>query len=183
MFSRTIRIFFAALFVFYVVPMAALAQDGGNAPNLDEQSGQQLSMFVVTVSDMLQSDPNTIQTLLDLGFTSQQTQELQSESVSSAASSSDGSSVALQSSQQLTSMSCPCAESATSNVIFQTGPGHIFVRHEYRSGLVVHVGAMTCPAHAWFCVWTASTQRPGQSPAWFIVGHTSYAHRIHNWCS
>ena len=32
MFSRATRIFLVALFVFCVVPMAVLAQDGGNSP-------------------------------------------------------------------------------------------------------------------------------------------------------
>lgn len=109
MFSRMFRLFFVALFAFCVVPMAALAQDGVNTPDLDEQSGQQLSMFAVTANDLLQNNPVTIQALVDFGFTSQQVEELKSEAAGAAASSSDGISVALQESQQQSSFHCPCS--------------------------------------------------------------------------
>ena len=176
MISLMFRIFFAAFLMFCISSTVALAQDGnsGNSPDLNAQGSSSLSRVVVTENDLIQNDQETVQRLHDLGLTSQQIAELRGQAT--------GAPIALQSQQQA-SFHCPCSVSATSNITFQTGVGFVSVLHEYTSGFRVHVGTMTCPAHALFCIWSASSQRPGLSPSWFIVSHTSYAHRIHWWCS
>lgn len=157
--------------------MVVLAQD---SPSDESASESRLNMTVITATAVLQNDRETIQQLRNAGFTSEEIEGIRSMVVARDASSYSGT-VAGSSGGQV-SFFCPCDSGDASNVIFQTGLGHITVLHEYTSGFRVNVGTMTCPSHAIFCVWSASSQRPGLSPSWFVVHHQSYAHRIHSWC-
>jgi len=174
---RNVLLTLAVSFLLICIPsMVILAQD---SPPDAPVSESQLNMIAFTTTDILQ--PEIIQQLHDIGLTSEDVEEIQG--IAIARDSSSYNSAVTRSSMDQESFFCPCAAGDTSNVIFQTGPGYVNVLHEYSNGFTVNVGTMTCPAHAVFCIWAASSQRPGLSPSWFLVHHSSHAHRIHWWCS
>lgn len=178
MFSRTIRIFFAAFIVFCVVPMAAFAQDDPDSPPRQPVSQQESNLQGFTASEILGGAPDTLQALLDAGYTSDEIENIQSR----IRSSSNVQFAGVATSQTNQTYPVPCNPGLWANILLQCGRGASTINHTFQDGQTIVVGTFTCNDDV--CWYVARTRRNGVSTAYFSIHFsTTYNHKIHSWCS
>ncbi|MDE2774812.1 MAG: hypothetical protein OXI77_02625 [Chloroflexota bacterium] len=182
MFSRTIRIFFAALFVFCVVPMAAFAQDDGSPPANQPTSVEQMIPF--NVSDVRQNNPTAIQSLREAGLSDAEINDIRSNVAASSASIGEYT----QAQSDMTRWFLrQCDVGRRSWIVFDIGPGGLGTLTTYQqfsnlTTIVVDKEENACPVDA-ICGFISWVQRPGLAPYLWGIRYNGPVAARYSWCS
>jgi hypothetical protein len=184
MFNRMFRIFFVALFAFYVVPMAALAQDDGNSP-ADQPTGvEQTQMIPFYVSDIRQNNPAAIQSLREAGLSDEEINELRSNVMAQSVSLSEYT----QAQSDMTRWFLrQCNIGQRSWIIFDIGLGGLGTLTTYQQFsnqtiIVVDKEKNACPVDA-ICGFISWVQRPGLAPHLWGIRYNGPVSARYSWCS
>ena len=184
MFSRTIRFFFAALFVFCVVPMAAFAQDGGNSPADQPTSVEQMQMIPFNVSDVRQNNPAAIQSLREAGLSDAEINTVRSNVMAPSASTGEYT----QAQSDMTRWFFrQCDIGQRSWIVFFIGPGGLGTLTTYQqfsnlTTIVVDKEENACPVDT-VCGFISWVQRPGLVPHLWGIRYNGPVSALYSWCS
>ncbi|MCY4062136.1 MAG: hypothetical protein OXG53_07200 [Chloroflexi bacterium] len=178
--SRTIRIFFAALFMFCVLPRAVFAQDDGNPPADRPTSVEQMIPF--SVSDVRQNNSAAIQSLRDAGLSDEEINEVRSMVMAP----SVGLGQHAQSDMTRWFLR-QCNVGQRSWIVFDIGPGGLGTLTTYQqfsnlTTIVVDKEENACPVDA-ICGYISWVQRAGLAPHMWGIRYNGPVAARYSWCS
>lgn len=182
MFSGKIRIFFVALIVFCVMPLSAYAQDGGDSP--DDQPTSVEQMIPINVSELRQNNSAAIQSLREAGLSDAEINEMRSNVMSP--STTIGEYTQAQSDMTRWFLR-QCDVGRRSWIIFDIGPGGLGTLTTYQqfsnlTTIVVDKKDNACPVDA-ICGFISWVQRPGLAPYLWGIRYNGPVAARYSWCS
>ena len=181
MFCRMFGIIFLVFFAVSGVPIVTFAQDGGSSSSVSQQQTQ---ILAVSITGIIENDPDTIQSLLEAGLSDAEISEVRSNVLAPSASTGEYA----QAHSNMTHWYLrQCDIGQRSWIVFNIGPGGLGTLTTYQqfsnlTTIVVDKIENACPADA-ICGFISWAQRPGLAPLFWGIRYNGPILALYSWCS